>query len=243
TGEGSGEAGVQLVEFEQNPDYPNGLGALSVALTHDPELLEATEVRMGDGLLAIDDGAGPAFFEVAIYTQGYTVGVVVDFSTTEVLLVADSKEIVIGCYATQGEVLAGNEIGTVTSLDFVNGLLGPIPVDNLVVVGVDPYGPFLESGEVTLIGSDLPLFRRGDDNGDGTINVADPVYSIGFLFKQGPSTCLDAMDTNNDGQVDSGDSIYNLTYLFAEGPPPPPPFASCGVDGDLGCETQSESCL
>jgi pimeloyl-ACP methyl ester carboxylesterase len=70
------------------------------------------------------------------------------------------------------------------------------------------------------------LFRRGDDNGDGTIDIGDAVYGLSYLFTSGPSTCLDAQDTNDDGVVDIGDSVYQ----FSGGSAPPPPFGTCGVD-------------
>ena len=64
----------------------------------------------------------------------------------------------------------------------------------------------------------LPLFRRGDDNGDGVINIADPVFSLAHLFQGGPSMCLDAQDTNDDGWMDLADPIFNLNYLHTMGP-------------------------
>jgi hypothetical protein len=81
-------------------------------------------------------------------------------------------------------------------------------------------------------------FVRGDDNGDGAINIADPIYSLSYLFQSGPSMCLNAQDTNADGANNIADAIYGLNYLFVMGPPPPEPFPSCGPDpagGVLGC--------
>ena len=75
-----------------------------------------------------------------------------------------------------------------------------------------------------------PIFTRGDDNGDGTIDVADPVYNLSYQFSNGPTLCLDAQDTNDDGAVDIGDPVYNLSYQFSSGPIPPAPFGACGVD-------------
>ncbi|MCA8961009.1 MAG: dockerin type I repeat-containing protein [Planctomycetes bacterium] len=84
-------------------------------------------------------------------------------------------------------------------------------------------------------------FVRGDANGDGGINVGDPVAILAQLFEPSPPTlpCDDAADTNGDGAMDIADAVYALSYLFLTGSPEPPaPFPDCGVGpgiGALGC--------
>ena len=73
-------------------------------------------------------------------------------------------------------------------------------------------------------------FVRGDDNGDGVVEVADPVYNLAYQFSSGPSLCLDSQDTNDDGAVDIADPVYNISHQFSLGPMPPAPFGACGVD-------------
>ncbi|MBI4606369.1 MAG: hypothetical protein HY721_30760 [Planctomycetes bacterium] len=84
-------------------------------------------------------------------------------------------------------------------------------------------------------------FRRGDADGNGTLQLTDAVNTLGFLFLGGPTlTCLDAADTSDAGKVDITAAIYLLTHLFLGGPPPPAPHPDCGPDptGDaLGCAT------
>ena len=75
-------------------------------------------------------------------------------------------------------------------------------------------------------------FIRGDSNGDGTVDIGDPIYNLGYLFNSGQALCLDAHDTNDDGAVDIADPILNLSYLFSEGPSPTPPFPDCGMDAE-----------
>ncbi len=85
-----------------------------------------------------------------------------------------------------------------------------------------------------------PVFVRGDCTVDGTINLADPIYNLAYLFQEGRSLCLDAQDTNDDGTVNIADPVYNINYQFAMGPPPPVPFPDCGLDPTadaLGCES------
>ncbi len=77
-----------------------------------------------------------------------------------------------------------------------------------------------------------PVFRRGDANGDSTVNVADPMFELGWLFASGPEPgCGDAADANDDGTINIGDAMYLLNWLFGEGPIPPAPGPfRCGED-------------
>ncbi len=88
-------------------------------------------------------------------------------------------------------------------------------------------------------------FIRGDDNGDGVIDIADPIFGLSFLFAGGPARCLEAMDTNDDGSFDVSDAVYNLLFQFRGGPAPPPPFDTCGTapaPQSLGCDGPVDSC-
>ena len=75
------------------------------------------------------------------------------------------------------------------------------------------------------------LFRRGDSNADGTVNIADGVSTLTFLFLGGNLNCEDAADTDDSGQLEIVDSIRTFNYLFVGGAAPalPGPDA-CGED-------------
>ena len=78
-------------------------------------------------------------------------------------------------------------------------------------------------------------FIRGDSNEDGTINIADAIFTLSFLYGGGPTPqCLDSADLNDDGVVDVADAIFGLGIL-KPGPgsviqTPPPPASFCGPD-------------
>ena len=85
-------------------------------------------------------------------------------------------------------------------------------------------------------------FRRGDSNGDGKMNVSDPIRILIYLFANGSlrPPCVESADVNDDFKVDLADAVYGLAFLFARGPPPPAPFPRCGPDATpdlLGCES------
>jgi len=63
----------------------------------------------------------------------------------------------------------------------------------------------------------------GDANNDGTVNVADAVYLIAFVFKGGapPSPYrICSGDANCDCSCNVGDAVYVISYVFKGGAPP-----------------------
>ncbi len=78
--------------------------------------------------------------------------------------------------------------------------------------------------------SDSAAFRRGDANADGTLDIADAVFSLRYLFAGGLMPgCMDAADANDDGRLDLSDAVRTLTALFRN-QPLPPPYDACGDD-------------
>jgi hypothetical protein len=73
--------------------------------------------------------------------------------------------------------------------------------------------------------------RRGDTNADSTLDIADAVFTLMYLFAVGQApTCLDSADTNDDGTIDLADAIAALSHLFADTGDLPAPFGECGID-------------
>lgn len=91
-------------------------------------------------------------------------------------------------------------------------------------------------------------FSRGDCDGDGQLNILDPVRLLLANFAGAPVRCWAACDADGDGSTSGvSDPVYLLRFLFLAGPPPPPPFPSCGApalpsDGTLGCEVPPAVC-
>ncbi len=84
-------------------------------------------------------------------------------------------------------------------------------------------------------------FVRGDANSDSLLDIADPIWTVLFLFVDGrPPKCMDAADANDDGEVDISDVMWTLGYSFMAGSAPPAPFYPfCGFDptaDELECE-------
>ena len=103
--------------------------------------------------------------------------------------------------------------------------------------------PTLIDGSLTVV--NFNQFLRADCNNDGTVNIADGVYGINYLFQGGPDpVCDDACDSNDDGSIDAADMIYIFNYRFLEGPAPLAPFPAADLDptaGDgLGCDGDAD---
>ncbi len=76
--------------------------------------------------------------------------------------------------------------------------------------------PVLSGGHVIVL-----AYLPGDATQDGKVDVADVVYLINYLYKNGPIPLpQDAADANCDGSIDIGDVIYLINYLFKGGPAP-----------------------
>jgi hypothetical protein len=97
-----------------------------------------------------------------------------------------------------------------------------------------------------VVGADRPdipspaPFRRGDANGDGSVDIGDPIAVLGYLFAgRNGLECADGADGDDSGAIDLADAVLVLRYLFQDGPAPASPGpAACGQDagGSLGCD-------
>ena len=98
---------------------------------------------------------------------------------------------------------------------------------------------------ITVLSPSGGLFRRGDTNGDGRVDIADAVAALNALFGESEIRCPDAADANDDGKINIADPVTVLDLLFGTGLPLPPPGESnCGADptaDDLGACDQ-EAC-
>jgi hypothetical protein len=81
-------------------------------------------------------------------------------------------------------------------------------------------------------GDCLRLFRRGDVDGTGTVQLTDAVYILNHLFLAGRApSCPDAADADDNGTLELTDAVRILRYLFlASSPPEPPGPTDCGPD-------------
>ncbi len=66
-----------------------------------------------------------------------------------------------------------------------------------------------------------PNYTCGDADGEGTINIADAVYLIAYIFSHGPAPSpLAAGDADCSGDINIADVVYLISYIFSHGPEP-----------------------
>ncbi len=125
--------------------------------------------------------------------------------------------------------------GGTTLVEPKNGI-GPTKTHNAFAVRAQSVGslPVLAPSSVSILvlDGDLPaVFKRGDTDGNGDVDLSDAIVSLGYLFlgERRPS-CLDAADVNDSGAVDIADPIGILNFSFLGGIAPAVPFPGTGLD-------------
>jgi hypothetical protein len=125
------------------------------------------------------------------------------------------------------------------------------PPEDLLIgavgIGQEPIGNTAFEplrGRLCFEASSHPVpFRRGDADGDGSLDISDAVFTLLHLFIGGQQpSCLKAADQDNNGQVEITDAVGILGFLFKGEAAPPAPFPDCGWDPDideLTCESYS----
>lgn len=119
-------------------------------------------------------------------------------------------------------------------------------VDPGVIPGIHQYevmvtlAGFSASEICSVTVASPPQFIRADSNGDGTLDISDPVLHLQWQFVGSAVDCLEALDSDGDGTAGLADVIYSLSAVFGSGPLPSAPFPDCGTapqGGQLGCES------
>jgi hypothetical protein len=103
---------------------------------------------------------------------------------------------------------------------------------DLTLEAIDRTGALLDRMTIRKNPPSSPLFKRGDVDLNGVIDLTDPVALLSYLFLGTPaSECFDAADVDDSGDLTLTDAIVSLTWQFLGGPPPPAPGpAGCGPD-------------
>ncbi len=191
--------------------------AFSMGVSHDSAFLDVISVSAAGAVAAVAGGSGPDFFGVNIFSNGFTVGCVYQFDMSEPLQYASPTPVLNADYDVDGGVLLGDTDGASTTLNFSNTLATPdvlnVVVIDLVefsaslssgtitfnsVVSEFLRGDIDGNGNQSLADAVAVLVRvfsgpvsdcedAYDVNDDGSIDVADGVYELNYLFTSGPA--------------------------------------------------------
>ena len=233
TNAGAEPVGLHRVLADWGEGTSNGSGSGAEAAENDATWIHrfyGTDLSWENpgGDFAPSPSATADVADVGLYTWESTPG-----------LVEDVQRWVLQPETNFGWLLRGNEDASVTTKRFASR-------EN-VSEGSRPVLTVIYAGEAPPI-----LFRRGDSNADGAVDIADAICALGYLFgavddvcKQKISLCRDSADANDDGTVDIADAVTVLVHLFGAGGPLPDPFAFCGEDptaDGLDCTVYEAPC-
>lgn len=108
-----------------------------------------------------------------------------------------------------------------------------VSYDEAIYASIMPR--YLQGGVISIQNG----FIRCDVNLDNRIDIGDAIFTLTYLFNDGPAPdCDDAADANDDGELALSDPITMLDYLFNDTSLVPVPFPLCGTDptpDDLDC--------
>ncbi len=168
--------------------------------------------------------------------DGFVSAVVLSFVEPITLDPSAPQSLVRARYELVDGAVAGDGVPSGAAAGFADGLTGSgQPVTNLFTVRGATHNPRRRIPLEIRRGS---RFRRGDANDDARVDLADAIWILNELVRDGPRTpCRLAADANDDARVDVSDAIWIAHYRFLHGPPPPAPFPACGIGARtaLGC--------
>ena len=219
-------------------------------LLENPELIDATTFRgtapahaAGSVSVEVSNDGGSAGLDDAItYVDSPTISAITPASGA-----GDVTVTITGTGFTDNAdtgVLFGfvevTDLDVVSPTELICRFPGCGDTTGWVEVTVTTSGGFTQVTEGYRCGGET-TFRRGDANCDSSLDVADAISILAYLFSGGQVNCVDSCDVNDDGGVNIADAIFLLAYTFSGGQTPPAPFPDLGVDptpDEVPCEMQ-----
>ncbi len=228
----------------------------SYAVRHDETFLEldASSVTTA-GTLAHPDTPGavardPNFDVTRAVDEGFISAVVLAFGVAVELPVRQRSPICHATYSVQSVAWKGTRIEFV---ELTEGTEWHTPLKITFTVEaqsrrprwlVHGFLPGWDDWDCPNCGPHLSVpFQRGDADGNGRINIIDPVKIIQILIGIAPVRydCDDALDADDDGRVTVTDALPLLAWIFQRGPRLPDPFLECGLSS-VRCGEPSPVC-
>ena len=225
-------------------DAPVPSYGFSLGLAHSGAALFLSSAEAGPALTALNGGDGPDFLTIDIDPEGadgLIVACLVSLgSELNTLPAGDGQVLAIGHY----QALSTAPLG-VTTLEFSESLVPQSPSPPTAIIfslGSTSAVVNTSNASIEIIEGVVGVqFTRGDYDGDGAVNLADPINLLQYMFNGGPApSCEKIGDMDDDGSIALGDPIVLLSYLFSGGPAPAEPFENCGIDpteDTLTCES------
>ena len=161
--------------------------------------------------------------------SGAVSAVVLSLSNPAILPQTEDSLVLVLGGSIDGTGLAAGEMTAPCAVSVADpseaGLAGAgEPVKTAVTIAGETDVPVITNASIKLVTMGEPETTnlvRGDPNGDNKINIADAVYVISAIFRDGAGfDCEEAADANGDGSVDASDAAFIIAYRFMGGPAP-----------------------
>ena len=138
----------------------------------------------------------------------------------------DSLIILVNSFLPPGWKYYLNRSGLILTPDTISGYIIPIePVTcqdtgRIIISAYTMSEQYAGNAEVMVVG-DTCDYVCGDADGEGTINIADAVFLINYIFVGGPAPQpLAAGDVDCGGTINIADVVYLINYIFSHGAQP-----------------------
>ena len=194
-----------------------GLDAKGNVVDSDTITVTCTATWGPPGIDELDPAEAPSGADIRIRGSGFHDGLRVFFGARE-----SSRVVYDESGPTPGEIIARVPAGS-----------------GVVQVTVRNRDLQVSNGLPFSYGLSPSLFVRGDANGDGLVDVSDPVKVLFYLFSGAATDCEDSLDADDDERIGLTDAVRVLDFLFRGGLAPAAPFPQAGTDPagtELGCQ-------
>lgn len=223
----TGAVSIQQTAFPDGGADPALCQGYSLGLGHDPAVLA---INTATTVVTSTKGETADFEEISIFADGVTQGIVFNFVGEWTLAMVEATDVLEIEYQLQAGVLTNATAAFSTPLQIID-TLGEPPVVNVVVVGGASVPADSVSGTLMLTPYEGSQFIRGDVTQNGSLDIADGIGVLSFLFVGSSTTCYNSLDADDTGNVSISDAVRILCAVFCPGSPPPAgPYPTCGVD-------------
>lgn len=233
-------ASIEMQQTGPAGEDPIQVAGFSMIMSHDEALLSINEVTTP---LLSPEGVAPQFDEGTIFPNGMSHGIVFSLSFAWTLSFPVATPALDIHYQMLSGPLTGATSSTSAALNFEDNLNGDPGTNVVSSAGGISYAAVTVDSALTLTPYEGSQFIRGDVDQNGSLDLADGIGVLQFLFLNTATTCYSSLDADDTGNVSISDAVRVLCAVFCPGAPAPAgPYPGCGVDStddDGTCEEYS----
>ncbi len=210
-----------------------GVQGYQLVIAYDPDVFQPYPGLVGapDAGLVVEGSTyvnlyedHPHYINIRVVEEDryFVIGVVGSFIEANPLPVGEENLLL----QVRGHVPSSVLAGTESSLEPTNGpddegvglTLLRNEITSLGQARYVAFYPKTKEGKLSIKDNPMGMdYILCDANVDGSVNIADPIFLLTYLFNEGPAPlCPDAADTDDSGDLGIGDAILTLTYLFVD---------------------------